>query len=61
MGKPTIWERLTGWLAMLPIRLAYRLVWLAACTRNRTARDVYAAMWDANLDLPPLRKAPSRA
>jgi hypothetical protein len=55
MMPSTLWERVAGWFAYLPVRLAYRIVWLAAVLNLRAARDVYAAMWEANLALPPLR------
>lgn len=51
----TILERVADWLAYLPVRLAYRIIWLAARLNLGAARAVYAAMWDANLALPPLR------
>lgn len=54
MGKATLWDRLSGWIAHLPIRLAYRLVWLTAKAGSRNARDVHRAMWDASLNVPPL-------
>ena len=55
MSGPGLIERLTEWLAMLPIRLAYRLVWLVALTGSATGQRVYRAMWDSDLDLPPIR------
>lgn len=54
-GEPTIWERFVGWLGLLPVRLAYRLIWLAALTGNPTARSVYSAMWRMYLDLPRIK------
>lgn len=51
---PYSWRRaLLDWLAFLPVRFAFRVIWCAAQI-NRDARDVYRAMWGANLDLPPL-------
>ena len=54
MREETLFERVKDWLAMLPIYAAYRLVWLMAKWGHPDARDVYLAMWQANLDLPPL-------
>lgn len=59
MTEETAFDRLRSWLALIPIRLAYRIVWLSARLGSTTARDVYRAMWDANLDLPPLKKVQS--
>jgi len=55
MGEYTIFERFKSWLVMRPIRLAYRLVWLAALTGHETPRCVYRAMWLANIDLPEIK------
>ncbi len=52
MSAPTLWGEASRWLCGLPIAFAYRIVWAMAKLGNRTARDVYRAMWDANLDLP---------
>lgn len=50
-----VWhERALAWLAHLPIRLAYRIVWFMARAGSRDARSIYMAMWDANLSLPPI-------
>jgi hypothetical protein len=54
MGPYSFTDRVRDWFAYLPIALAYRLVWLAVLTGNVHARDVYRAMWHANLDLPPI-------
>ncbi len=54
MGPSTIWGRVSRWFLHLPIRLAYRIVWAMASLGSRNARDVYQAMWDANLNLPLL-------
>ena len=54
MTPSTLWGRTASWLLGLPIALAYRIVWLMARLGSRNGRDVYRAMWDANLDLPPL-------
>jgi hypothetical protein len=53
MGELTVFERFAGWLAALPVRLAYRLVWLTAVLGSRNARDVQRAMWNAGLSVPP--------
>jgi hypothetical protein len=45
-------NRFRLWLTFLPVWIAYRLVWLAAGTRNDDAKDVYMSMWMAGLDLP---------
>lgn len=52
MGECTFTERVKEWLAFLPTRLAFRLVWLAALTGHSGPRAVYRAMWDAQLNLP---------
>jgi hypothetical protein len=57
MIEETLWDRIRDWFGYLPIRLAYRIIWLAARLNMGSARCVYRAMWNANLDLPPL---PSR-
>jgi hypothetical protein len=49
---PTIWERITGWFGYLPVRLAYRIVWLTARLGGRTARAIEEAMWDAGIGVP---------
>ena len=56
MSGPTLWERFRSWAAYLPIRLAYRIIWLTAKAGSPDARAVYHAMWGVNLDLPPLAK-----
>lgn len=60
MNPPTLWGRLSDAMGMVPIAIAYRLIWLAARLRLGSARDVYSAMWDANLALPPLKGHSSR-
>lgn len=52
MDRETTWERFASWAAYLPLRLAYRIVWLCARFNLGSGRDVYRAMWDANLALP---------
>lgn len=54
MGQLSLWERVADWLAYLPMRFAYRIVWASARMNLGSARDVYRAMWDANLSLPPM-------
>lgn len=54
MEPSSKWDELRGWVAHLPLRFAFRIVWLCARLNLGGARAVYAAMWDANLDLPPL-------
>lgn len=61
MNPPTLWGTFTGWIAHLPVALAYRLVWFVARFNLGAGRDVYAAMWDANLALPPLPPKPQIA
>lgn len=56
MGPQNRWRDVFDWVAMLPVRLAFRLVWLVALLGHRDARAVYQAMWDAELDLPSLGK-----
>ena len=53
MGSLPWYSRYVDWLVFLPVRFAFRIIWLMAKV-NGDARDVYRAMWDANLDLPPL-------
>jgi hypothetical protein len=43
------------WIMYLPIRFAFRIIWLMVIAGNDTAKNVYAAMWDANLDMPLLK------
>lgn len=57
MNPSTTLERLVDWAMHLPIRLAYRIVWLTALTGHSNARAVYDAMWEANLNLPKLPEA----
>lgn len=57
MESETVYTRLKGWLAFLPIRLSYRIIWLASLTRHPTPVAVYEAMWRANLALPQEPKA----
>ena len=52
MKPTTIWENLTGWLAYLPVRLAYRIIWLTARLGGRAAKAVEEAMWDGGLGVP---------
>lgn len=54
MSEETILRRIIAWATFQPVWAAYRLVWLAAKSGNPDARDVYEAMWQANLALPPL-------
>ncbi|MHB9878270.1 hypothetical protein ACSMXM_01195 [Pacificimonas sp. ICDLI1SI03] len=56
MNSETFMDRALAWLGMLHIRLAYRIVWLGARLGHNPSYWVYRAMWDANLDLPPLPK-----
>lgn len=57
MSDQTLFSRIVDWLAMRPIYLAYRLVWLAAKTGHADAKAVHQAMWDAHLAIPPLTAA----
>lgn len=59
MNPATRFERCVRWVVRLPIALAFRIVWAMALTGNRNAREVYAAMWDANLSLPRLKGFPN--
>jgi hypothetical protein len=59
MSESSFWERAADWFAYLPVRLAYRIIWVAARLNLGSARQVYAAMWEANLDLPALSTPPS--
>lgn len=52
MGSHSIWKRLLDWFAALPVRLAYRLIWLTAKLGSRNAKDVSNAMWNAGLNIP---------
>lgn len=54
MGPISPWRRIADWAAHLPVRFAYRIIWLCARLNLGSARAVYAAMWDAHLALPPL-------
>lgn len=56
MGEHSLYRRAMDWLCTRFAYVAYRLIWLGAKTGNPTARDIYRAMWDANLDLPKLNK-----
>jgi hypothetical protein len=51
MGRLTILERVSLWLASLPVALAYRIIWLTAKLGSRNASDVLQAMWDAGLNV----------
>ena len=55
MGQSSFWRNVCRWIGGLPIMLAYRIVWAAARLNIGSAREVYRAMWDANLDLPRLK------
>ena len=52
MSELTLWRRIADWFAYLPVRFAYRIIWLSARLNLGSARQVYAAMWEANLALP---------
>ena len=52
MRPSTLWEQITGWFGFLPVRLAYRIIWLTARLGGQTARAVEAAAWDAGLGVP---------
>lgn len=52
MRPSTIWERLLGWFGCLPLRFAYRVIWLTAVLGGKTAREVQRAMWDAGFAVP---------
>lgn len=54
MGPIPLWKRALYWLSYQPVALAYRIIWLTAKLGSGNARDVHAAMWDANLAVPPL-------
>lgn len=54
MGEPVLWREIVLWLAALPVRLAYRIIWLTGLV-SRDARDVQRAMWDAGLSVPEPR------
>ncbi len=59
---PRSWaERLLDWVRFVPVRIGFRLVWLAALTGDQDAEDVYIAMWAVGLDLPPIAKLVQRA
>jgi hypothetical protein len=54
VSKPNIFRAILDWLAMRPVYLAYRLIWLVALTGHSDARAVYRVMWNAELDLPKI-------
>jgi hypothetical protein len=56
VAEPSIFARLLSEILWLPMRLAFRLVWLMALVGNRSAEDVYLAMWSVNLNLPPINR-----
>lgn len=56
MAPNSIFREILDWFALLPVRLAYRLIWLIALTGHRDAQAVYRAMWDAQLNLPPITR-----
>jgi hypothetical protein len=58
MSELTIWQRALMWLEGLPVRLAYRIIWLTGKLGSRNARDVQQAMWDAGLSVPTIRGNP---
>jgi hypothetical protein len=45
-------ERLLGWFGYLPVRLAYRIIWLTARLGGRTAKAVEESAWDGGLGVP---------
>jgi hypothetical protein len=49
MTPITLWERITGWFGYLPVRLAYRIIWLTARLGGKTARAVELHAWDHGL------------
>ena len=53
--------RLFNGLRFSLVRAAYRLVWLAALTRDQDAESVYVVMWKAGLDLPQIDSLDRRA
>lgn len=60
MSPSTMWRDFIDWLTHLPVAFAYRIIWLAARLNLGSARDVYSAMWDANLDLPAITPTPDK-
>ena len=52
MSPNSIWRDIALWLAALPVRLAYRIIWLTGALGSRNARDVQQAMWNAGLSVP---------
>lgn len=53
MMPETMWGRAARWLAFLPVRLAFRLIWATAIISD-DALAIYDTMAHAGLDLPPL-------
>lgn len=56
MGEWTLWDRFVSWLEYLPVRLAFRIIWLAALVRLPSAESVYVIMWRDHLDLPRINR-----
>lgn len=52
MNKLTIFTRIKEWLAYLPVRTAFRIIWVTAKMGGHSARNVHLAMHDAWLDVP---------
>ena len=61
MRESSLLEDVLRWFEHLPIALAYRIVWAMAKLGSRNAKDVYDAMWDANLSMPLLNKNESNS
>ncbi len=61
MGESSIWDNVKGRLQLIPIRIAYRIVWMSAKLGSPVAKGIYEAMWEANLDLPKLGKYESNS
>jgi len=55
MDKERWYQAVLGWVCHLHLVIAYRIVWAGAKLNLGSSRDVYRAMWDANLDLPPIK------
>ena len=52
MTPVTLLQRIFGWFGYLPIRLAYRIIWLTARLGGRAGKAVEEGMWDAGLGVP---------
>ena len=56
MRPETMFEKITGWFGHIPIRIAYRIIWITALIGGKTARAVLYEMYASGLNVPVLKE-----